>query len=224
MSLKYYKQFVAGAGVLVLLWFVRFLATGSLMYAFLLWNLFLAAIPLIITHFAVKFKLSGNKLLALTILWLAFLPNAPYIITDLYHLDHLKAVAPQLWYDPLMTFVAAYMGLKMGFISVNMMERQWRETLWQQWFKESSTTMRWRIRQVLLVGLFTAVGFGMYAGRVLRWNSWDIVHRPLHLIEDVTVRLVFPQEHLSTWAFTILYGFVLFVLYGFSGKYKPAFI
>lgn len=220
MPLKYYKHFAAVASVMVLLWLVRFLVTGSLMYAFLLWNLFLAAIPLVIAHVALRFNLSGNRLLAITVLWLAFLPNAPYLITDLYHLDHLKAVAPQLWYDPLMTFVAAYSGLKMGFISVHMMEQQWRKTLWQQWFSKSSTVVRWRVRRLLLVLLFTAVGFGMYAGRVLRWNSWDIVQRPFHLLEDVSVRIVFPQAHLSTWAFTLLYGFVLLVLYGFSGKYK----
>ena len=220
MNFLYKHQFATCAALLLLLWLTRYVATGNLRYLFLLWNLFLAAIPLLMAGLAQARRYKGWRLMLSSVVWLLFFPNAPYLITDLYHLDHLAPAAPQLWYDPLMVFVAAYTGVKMGFMSLGIMEKLWQPMLWQHWFPQCSTRTRVFWRQGVLVGIFLATGFGLFAGRVLRWNSWDVISQPVGLLKSLALQVWFPLQHINTWSFTILYALVLFVLYQFSGR-KP---
>ncbi|TAD92469.1 MAG: DUF1361 domain-containing protein [Bacteroidetes bacterium] len=214
MSVRLFRhRFAACAALVLLLWFARYVATGSPRYFFLVWNLFLAATPLIIAVLAKRYRLQGPLLVAASVVWLLFFPNAPYIITDLYHLDHLAPVAPQLWYDPLMVFVAAYTGLKMGFVSLGIMEQLWRPLL----RPARQTPLTPWLHTLALGAVFLATGFGLYAGRVLRWNSWDVVSQPVALIKSVGQQLFFPLQHQQAWQFTCLYAGVLMVLYWFSG-------
>jgi uncharacterized membrane protein len=67
----------------------RIIATGSVMYAFLLWNLILAFIPYVISYRLYNNRFIENKLklVATIFVWLLFIPNSFYILTDLSHLD-----------------------------------------------------------------------------------------------------------------------------------------
>ncbi|UQE76924.1 DUF1361 domain-containing protein [Gordonia sp. PP30] len=78
---------------------------------FLIWNLFLAWIPL---AFALAFAVVRRRiwLLPLGLLWLAFLPNAPYLITDLVHLRE----GYDLWRHVLQYGVAAWTGIMLGVV------------------------------------------------------------------------------------------------------------
>jgi uncharacterized membrane protein len=79
---------------------VRIDRTGSGYYRFLVGNLFLACMPLFFsTALRVTNRLRSHWTImaALTGLWLLFLPNAPYILTDILHLSHTSN-APA-WYD-----------------------------------------------------------------------------------------------------------------------------
>ena len=67
----------------------RIQKTGSIGYVFLIWNLFLATIPYVITQCLRQLKWAKQSKISLLFIfgiWLLFLPNAPYIITDLIHL------------------------------------------------------------------------------------------------------------------------------------------
>ena len=175
--------------------------SGRTSFFFLSWNLALAAIPLV---FAVA-ALGLSRLrwtfasLALLVPWLLFLPNAPYILTDLLH---LKARAPiPLWYDLIMLLAFALTGLLLGFLSMACAERV-------------LLTVFKRPLVLVLHGIVLFLcGFGIYLGRFLRWNSWEIATRPKSFLYVVGDRVLDPTEHPKTWAVTLLIGLLLIILY-----------
>ena len=153
----------------VLIWRVRAEYSGSGRYGFLIWNLFLAWIPFLISYFAYTLTLR-QKLLYLVIpiaafFWLIFFPNAPYILTDF---QHLAVISPELpvWYDVLMLIWFAFTGLLLGVVSLFLMQEIIR--------REFGRWTGWAFVAVV-VGLSS---IGIYVGRFLRWNSWDIFHNP----------------------------------------------
>ena len=56
-------------------------------------------------------------------------------------------------------------------------------------------------------------GFGIYLGRVLRWNSWDAVSSPLELLADIADRVLNPLSHPQTMGVTVVYGVSLLLGY-----------
>ena len=116
---------LCGATVLSLVLFrVRTVFSGSMDYAFLIWNIFLAWIPLGLAYTASVFSWK-RRFLFLTvplmgILWLLFFPNAPYILTDLQHLGHPKPGVP-LWFDMLLLIWFSWTGLLLGIVSMFLM-------------------------------------------------------------------------------------------------------
>jgi uncharacterized membrane protein len=189
----------------------RYLYTGSRNFLFLNWNLFLAFIPWALTGLAVlRSPLQGNgaciprgksriKTILLVICWLLFFPNAPYILTDLFYL-RLKTNMP-VWYDLLLILSFAWTGLLFGFLSLWDIER-----ILSRFFKPPHITI------MSTVFLFTG-SFGIYIGRYLRWNSWDVLVKPLGLMYDISYRFTNPHEHPGTWGMTIFMGFFLNMLY-----------
>ena len=90
---------LCGATLLSLILFrVRTVLSGSLDYAFLIWNIFLAWIPLGLAYTASVFAWKRRFLIFtvpfVTVLWMLFFPNAPYIMTDLQHLGYPKPGVP----------------------------------------------------------------------------------------------------------------------------------
>jgi uncharacterized membrane protein len=71
-----------------------------------------------------------------------------------------------------------------------------------------------------IVFLFLSV-FGIYLGRFLRWNSWDIISNPFGLMIDIIDRFVNPFSHPRTWGLTLLMGALLNMMY-FSFKLVKA--
>ena len=174
------------------------IVTGELVYVFLAWNLFLAWIP-----FAISQELIGVnnrwKIFFLTATWLLFLPNAPYIITDLLHLKQRPPVP--YWFDVLLLFSAALDGLLLGLLSLLMVEK----FLADRYGK--------RISGLVILCSFFLCAFGIYIGRYLRWNSWDILTNPGEIAGDILERVFNPFEHISTWSVTFLFGSFFYVLY-----------
>lgn len=178
----------------------RGLLTGNWWFFIMLtWNLFLAFFPLGVVLVLRDLRMAGfmNRWLmaaGLTV-WLAFLPNAPYIITDLFHIRNLEA--PLLWFDTITLFLFAQTGLLAGLYSTVIVHRMLRP-LTGGWFA-------W----VLMLASQLLAGFGIYLGRFGRWNSWNVLTKPFALIDALTNVL---QDHLSL-KLTLAYGFVLAVLY-----------
>ncbi len=180
----------------------RFYLTEKKTFLFLNWNLFLAIIPWIFSSILIlKPSFQKSKIFVLFILtiWLLFFPNAPYILTDLFHLK-ARTNFP-MWFDLVLILVFAWTGLFFGFISLFDIE----EVL-ENYFTKL---------QVLCISLFIIYlsSFGVYLGRFLRWNSWDIIKDPFGLYEDVISRVLYPTEHLKTWSVTFLMGTLLVFIY-----------
>ncbi len=189
-------------GFCMLLSVLRVYLSGSFYFLFLVWNLFLAAVPFIITSlisFKSKSRVQLFKIIGVSIVWLLFFPNAPYILTDLFHL-RLITDFPK-WFDLILIISYAWTGLLFGFLSLLKIEALYRCYL---------SNIKIEIFSSLI--LFVA-SFGIYLGRYLRWNSWDILNNPEGLLYDITNRIVNPFEHPRTWGMTLLFGVLLNMVY-----------
>ncbi len=179
---------------------VRGLLTGNWWFFVMLnWNLFLAFFPLGVVVVLRDLRAAGFRsqwLLSVGLaVWLAFLPNAPYIITDLFHIQHVTA--PLLWFDTMTLFLFAQTGLLAGLYSVLIVHRMLRPLL------------GWGATWGLTLASQVLSGFGIYLGRFGRWNSWDVLTKPSVLTQAIANSY---HDHLSL-KLTMAYGFVLAVLY-----------
>jgi uncharacterized membrane protein len=157
----------------------RALMSGRTHYFFLLWNLFLAWLPLPLAWAAYGLQRYPLAAVVPAGLWLLFLPNAPYLITDLMHLR--PAAGIPIWYDAYMLFAFAVCGLLLGLRSLALMER-----VVQEWAGTAGS----RLFVLAACGLS---GVGVYLGRFLRWNSWDVFGDPLALAAELVHHLATPQ-------------------------------
>lgn len=159
---------------------VRIHETGSHRYTFLLWNLFLAWVPLVAAAIAFALARRGAGVVAgvLVFVWLAFFPNAPYVLTDFIHLGG-KGPSP-LWYDALMLSSFAWTALMLGFVSLLLVH-----TIVG---RRAGAAVGW----VVVVCVLGLASFGVYLGRFARFNSWDVVARPRLVLSVVRQELHSP--------------------------------
>lgn len=177
---------------------LRVFRTHKVTYVFLWWNLFLAWIPVVASMLLVRAHRRGTALaiqVALFALWLLFLPNAPYVITDLLHLAPRPPVP--LWFDLALLVSCAGTALLFGYVSLVevqdlVTERFNRLTGWL----------------VVVASMFLS-GFGIYLGRFGRWNSWEAFTNPSALFADIAQRVFNPTAHPRTVAVTIIFGTAL---------------
>ncbi len=145
--------------------FYRFHEAGTYSFKFLAWNLFLAWIPFLITLGIAETKSKIVAFLKL-VFWLLFLPNAPYLITDMLHL-HPRVEVPY-WLDTFILFVFALNGILLFYAS--------SRAVWQ-YFKN----LHHNLPLFLMPLCFALCAYGVYLGRWLRFNSWDAVYHPFRL-------------------------------------------
>lgn len=177
---------LAGANaVTILLFIARAIDASNLRYSFLLWNLLLGWVPLIIAWWLVKRLKKTSWLLpsnlVLSAIWLVFLPNSFYLISDLIHLRATGEVG--LLYDVVMFFAFTLNAYILGFISVFMIHEQLLRRI-------RRTDAHLFVTFVLL-----SSSFAIYLGRVLRWNSWDLLFSPFGILFDVSGRILEPGSH-----------------------------
>jgi len=199
---KRYWIIIILAAISFLFTVARHIITGRLAYYFLNWNLLLALIPLFVSLFISSgFVRRKPKILtaALFVIWLMFFPNAPYIITDLFYLKNHPA--RMFWYDTITILLFAWTGLLAGFFSLDII----KDTL----FSKLS-----RVKNIVIIcALLFVCAFGVYLGRELRWNTWEIFVKPGKFFFDVINRLFNPLRHKSAWSFTFLMGGFLNITY-----------
>jgi uncharacterized membrane protein len=154
----------------------RIAHTGRLTYAFLVYNLALAWVPVGFAAAAHAFagRTSRGATLAAAACsagWLLFLPNAPYLLTDLMH---LRVQSNRLlWFDVIALPSLAWTGLALGFASLFLMQGLVAERVGRAW--------SW----LFAAASIGASAFGVYLGRFRRWNSWDVVLEPRTLLQDI---------------------------------------
>jgi uncharacterized membrane protein len=146
---------------------VRYVYSSEPLFGGLIWNLFLAWIPFGLAILIYDRHRAGTRplrLLPLAALWLLFLPNAPYIVTDFKHLVPSPVVP--LWVDVVVIAAPAWTGMLLGFLSLYLVQAVVRNL--------AGSRVAWTAA-VAVLGL---ASFGIYLGRVLRWNSWDVLANP----------------------------------------------
>jgi len=191
----------------------RMMATTSLQYIFLPWNLFLAFIPYWITTSMISnpgMEKSRIKLFAILAVWLMFIPNSFYIITDLFHFTNIRS-APK-WFDLLMIFSFAWNGIVLGIVSVRKVE-----VLLSSLLKNKSFS----VFIVLVVMWLNA--FGVYIGRYLRFNSWDIITNPFDLASDIGYMMIHPFRNAYSWGMILCYSLFMTFLYFTIKKLSESF-
>lgn len=180
----------------------RFVYTDTKIFLFLNWNLFLAFLPWLFSTILIiypnlqksRFVISG-----LVLLWLLFFPNSPYILTDLFHL-RLDTSMP-IWFDLLLILSFAWVGLLFGFMSLWDIE------------KILSQLIGKRFMPLISLSLLFLGSFGIYLGRYLRWNSWDIIREPFEIFYDISDRVINPFHNARTWGMTIFMFIFLSMIY-----------
>ena len=98
---------------------VRAKLTHSIYLFFLVWNLFLAFVPyFFISYLKSKISLQKSKIKALSLLfvWLLFLPNSFYLITDFIHLS--QSSNHLVWFDLVVFSSYALIGFTIGILSL----------------------------------------------------------------------------------------------------------
>ncbi|MGJ8549051.1 DUF1361 domain-containing protein [Winogradskyella wichelsiae] len=182
----------------IVLLMVRMKLNKSFFFLFLIWNVFLAIIPYTITmYLSTKTHLSKLKLVFGFVIWLLFLPNAPYIITDLIHIR--IGSKSLLWLDVLVVLSFALSGLFLFYLSIIDMQKLMNSTFKKIPIKTITTTI-----------LFLC-GFGVYLGRFLRYNSWEIISQPHYLFIDILNIIISPFQNINAWFFTLGFGMFLVV-------------
>ena len=194
---------LAGATVLsVAVWRFRSEYSGSGQYGFLIWNLFLAWIPFIISYITYTLTLRRKWVYIFipvaAFLWLIFFPNAPYILTDFQHLAKMTGDLP-VWYDVMMLIWFSFTGVLLGMVSLFLMQEIVR--------REFGRWVGWGF-VALVAGLSSA---GVYVGRFLRWNSWDIFRNPGGMAEYTLQSVQDPS--LQSVTFIGLFGAFFLFLY-----------
>lgn len=196
--------------VCILLVAARVLYTDSVRHTGLIWNLFLAWIPFILASVAhaISWKRLWLYLILpfIALLWLLFFPNAPYMLTDLQDLARSGGVGAPLWYDVIIVVWCSWTGMLLGVISLYHMQDIVLRTF--------GRTAGWTFVFVIS-GLSS---FGIYIGRFVRLNSWDILQNPAEVTLTILGLVVDPSMRLA--AFTLLYTFfflfIYLLLYSFS--------
>ncbi len=191
---------LAGVG-LVLIIIRQFIPTDKPM-AFLLWNLFLALIPLAFSSVLLKAQSEKLPLYSQLILgfgWLVFFPNAPYMLTDYIHLTYGDQT--YFWLDVLTLSYFAFIALATAVISLLDIE---------VWLK--SRLSNGLVKMAIFV-LCLLSGIGIYLGRDLRFNSWDVIMKPQELLHYSLSRMSDPMSDIYTWAAASIISLLLFGLY-----------
>jgi uncharacterized membrane protein len=189
---------------------VRVWKTGDPYYRFLIWNLVLAWVPLVLASAAYSSAVRSRRKLVvpLSIAWILFFPNAPYVLTDFIHLNGEHAAAP-VWYDALMISSCAWTALLIGLASLYLMQMVAQRALGTAWSWAG------------VVAALALASFGVYLGRFVRFNSWDALIRPRRVANVITHQLENPFQHprmlavlvLLTASLTVAYA----ILYVFAG-------
>jgi uncharacterized membrane protein len=196
------EMLLLASGVCAVLLLVRCAWTGKTTFSGLLGNLVLAWIPLLRTLALRKMTPGERKPLfrGMVVLWVLFFPNSFYIITDLIHLRKFGGDGMPRWFDSMLTASFAGSGALLGAFSLYLTQMMTEQ-------RAGAKAARWMAGGMLALG-----AFGIYLGRTLRLNSWDVVARPGKIGEELA-RLTERPQALEALAFTATFFFISVAIY-----------
>lgn len=202
MNQRLIKVMAVSSALSVVLLYFRIQWSGSLMFCFLPWNLFLAWVPFLLAMYLSELnKLEAPRWKKVLVFagWLLFFPNSPYILTDLFHLK-LRHEVP-LWYDLVLILSFAWNGLILGYSSLLQVQ------------KVLLSRLSVHLVHFFIGGLLVLCSFGIYLGRYPRYNSWDIVTNPITLLSDVGGMIIHPMDNPKMVGVTFFFSLFLMVSY-----------
>ncbi len=204
---------LVGVAALFLLALVLVLVRGPVfhtrVYRPMLLNLALAAAPLgvllVVLVVWIAAASAGARGLATVVValgvvvWLLLLPNAAYLVTEL-NLNHRKPGerVPE-WYDVLLVLVLAMSGVLNTVLNVFLV--QFEYTLVR--FGDTAAPMASTEVRVLVGVVLVLVAFGVWMGRNVRVNSWDVL-RPWRLVAAVGSHLRGPGAAADAVGFVVV--------------------
>lgn len=186
---------------------IRMQQTNSQELEFLRWNLALAWLPMMLgltTFVAHRWHWPAPIVVSAGIAWLIFLPNAPYLVTDMVHAGNTWQAVP-LWFDIVMFATFGGTGLLLGYASLYLVHVVVADRF--------GTVAGWALTLATLV----LSGTGIYLGRVLRLNSWDPAMQPELFLSIARRRLEAPLENpglytvIALMSVMLALGYLLFV-------------
>lgn len=179
--------------------------------SFMVWNILLAIAAVYLAGFSVRIWKSKKSLIiksAVSAVWLAFLPNTAYLMTDARHIigycpiaSYGNVCAENAWMT-IFFFLFASFGWPSFVLAIRPLK--------------SYVTKRFGVKQgILFAGLacfFSA--WGVLLGLVNRFNSWELLTRPGQII-----RVAFSYFNEASAALNILFVFIfLGILYAVGEK------
>ncbi|MBD2663374.1 hypothetical protein B6N60_03256 [Richelia sinica FACHB-800] len=135
------------------------------------WNLFLAFIPLVLSVWLFRTKKGRSWVwwLGFTVFY-AFLPNAPYLLTDVIHLiDDIRQIQ-SVWVITLVLIPVYLLVILAGFEAYVISLINWG------YYLHRIGKSNWIFKMEIITHALCAVG--IYWGRFLRFNSWDFITQP----------------------------------------------
>jgi len=213
------KRFIQSIGFLtglcIVFYAFRVAVSQSFRFGFVFENLALAWLGLIFGWLLVK-NLHKKRWLSwqnigLSILWVLFLPNTWYVLTDFLHVLPTGEVS-QL-YDIVFISILVINGFVLGFTSLFLVHQELRKRFSEQ-----------KAYAVVAVVILLS-SFAIFLGRDLRWSSWDIITNPSGLILNVSDRFIDPFGHRQafnvTGLFFVLISSAYFAIWSFIRPANP---
>ena len=187
------------SGMLLL---VRIILTSRMVFLFLPWNLFLAWTPYLLSKWMATQPaiLRRRAILFLCMAtWLLIVPNSFYILTDLFHLQMREE--SNRGFDLVLIFSFAWTGLALGVLSVGEMGK-----ICRQYFSI-------RHDAYFIFPVMWMISLGIYIGRYMRFNSWDVITNPFALLSDIGDLVLHPAEHIIVWGMIGCFAVLMTIIY-----------
>src|SRR6185312_3671047 len=213
---------------------IRMVHAHSVLFVFMIWNLFLGYVPYMLSGWLgrrleeKRGRLSGRPgekwgWVAVCLVWLLFFPNAFYMLTDLFHLHDSRNPRVPEWFDLAMIFSFAWNGLLLGVLSLRQMER----LLENKRLSKAIFGPRLQVplpypTAVFVYPVIALSALGVYTGRYLRYNSWDILTDPFQLMEDIATMVIHPLSNRPAWDMILCYVILLSFVYVMLKKLSRA--
>jgi len=210
------RLLIASTSFSCVLVFLRIIHTGKPMFLWLIWNLLLAYVPYLLSSWLTLRHTKAAQqpvrwlFLVLSLIWLLFIPNAFYILTDLYHLIDCRNPHVPAWFDLSLIFSFAWNGLLLGVLSVRQMEKIAYPVIGKGWGG---------FFVYFVMGLSA---LGVYAGRYLRFNSWDVLTNPFQLTVEMGRLIIHPLSSQQAWGMIVCYTILLSFIYNMLKKLSHA--
>jgi uncharacterized membrane protein len=182
---------------------LRLWQLGGLAFSYLPWNLFLAWVPLGLSFLLIRYiqhhPWSNWPALLLSLIWLLFLPNSFYLVSDYIHLQGVPSETAL--YDAVMFTMFVLTGLLLGYVSLYTVHRELLKRL--------------PVRQAAIAigAVLLCCSFAMYIGRDLRWNSWDVLTSPAGLLFDLSNRFLHVGQYRTMFGTVALFFGLLAGIY-----------